>query len=324
MHASFLACVKRILIPTAVAAIFVGSSFLFAASKTPVPTWTDAKKAATAHHDFAVQGEYSGDVDGKTTGVQAAALDEGKFHVLTYTGGLPGAGWDGEAIKAEILERDALLEKVSSLKKLERKSETLGKKAPEGALVIFDGEKTEHIQGKIEKGILWAGAKTLTPASDFHLHVEFRLPYKPARNLSSQDRGNSGLYIFNNYEVQVLDTFGLDFDTENNAVETESLNSQWCGSFYKFKTPDVPMAFPPLQWQTYDIDFTAPRFEGEKKVKNARITIRHNGVLIHDDVELPKGTGNGGKRPENSEGVIFFQDHGNPTAYRNIWMVVKE
>jgi hypothetical protein len=129
--------------------------------------------------------------------------------------------------------------------------------------------------------------------------------------------------VFNNYEVQVLDSFGLDFDTENNAVETESLNSQWCGSFYKVKTPDVPMAFPPLQWQTYDIDFTAPRFKDGEKVKNARFTIRHNGVLIHDDVELLTGTGAGGKRPEKAEGTILFQEHGNPASYRNIWMIKK-
>ncbi|MEM1442267.1 MAG: DUF1080 domain-containing protein, partial [Verrucomicrobiota bacterium] len=152
---------------------------------------------------------------------------------------------------------------------------------------------------------------------------EFRLPYKPARNLSSQDRGNSGLYVFNNYEIQIVDTFGLDLDSENNAVETESENSQWCGSFYKFKTPDVPMSFPPLEWQTYDIDYTAPRFEEDKKVANARFTVRHNGRIIHDDVELPKGTGNGGKRPEKEEGLLFFQNHGNPVALRNIWLEKK-
>ncbi len=296
---------------------------LSAKEKTETPTWTDSKVAAAAHPDFLVQGEYEGEVGGSKVGIQAADLSEGVFHVLTYQGGLPGAGWDGGKLVAEKLNRSELTGKVKGLKRVERKSPTLGKKAPEGAIVIFDGEKTEHVKGEIKKGLLWAGATTLTPASDFHLHVEFRLPYKPGRALSSQDRGNSGLYVFNNYEVQVLDSFGLDFVTENNAVTTESLNSQWCGSFYKVKTPDLPMALPPLQWQTYDIDFTAPKFKDGEKVANARFTILHNGVLIHDDVELPQGTGAGAKRPEKPEGTILFQAHGNPASYRNIWMIKK-
>lgn len=299
-------------------ALFSGAT-AFAAPKTTVPVWTDPKKAAAAHHDFKLQGDYT--TDG--AGLQAADLGGGMFHVLTYGGGLPGDGWDGKAIEAEKLEREELKERAADMKRVERKSPTLGKKAPEGAIVVFDGEKTGHVKGKVEKGLLWSGAETTTPTGDFAMHLEFRLPFKPDRNLSSQDRGNSGVYIFNNYELQVIDTFGLDFDSENNAVELDSLNSQWCASLYKFKTPDKPMAFPPLQWQTYDIDFTAPEFDGNKKVKNARLTLKHNGVVVHDDVELETGTGAGGKRPEKPESVVHFQDHGNPVAFRNIWMVEK-
>ncbi len=298
--------------------LFLGS-IAFAAPKTTVPLWTDPKKAAAAHHDFELQGEYTGD----ETGLQAADLGEGIFHVLTYAGGLPGDGWNGESIKAEKLGREDLKARVADMKRVERKSPTMGQKAPEGSIVVFDGEQTEHFKGKVEDGILWSGGETTTPTGDFTMHLEFRLPFKPDRNLSSQDRGNSGVYIFDNYELQVIDTFGLDFDSENNAVELESLNSQWCASLYKFKTPDQPMAYPPLQWQTYDIEFTAPRFDGDQKVKNARITLKHNGVLVHEDVELPGGTGAGGKRPEKPESVVFFQDHGNPVAFRNIWMVKK-
>lgn len=305
--------------PIVILSALLFGAIVIAAPKTVVPIWTDAKKAAAAHQDFKLQGEYT--VEG--VGLQAADLGEGMFHVLTYTGGLPGAGWNGEKIKVEKLGREDLQARVADMKRVERKSPTLGKKAPDGAIVVFDGEQTEHFKGKVENGVLWSGAETTTPTGDFTMHLEFRLPFKPARNLSSQDRGNSGVYIFNNYELQVIDTFGLDFDTENNAVETESLNSQWCASLYKFKTPDEPMAYPPLQWQTYDIDFTAPKFEGDKKVKNARITLKHNGVIVHDDVELENGTGAGGKRPEKAESVIFFQDHGNPVAFRNIWMVKK-
>ncbi|MEE9368134.1 MAG: DUF1080 domain-containing protein [Pontiella sp.] len=105
----------------------------------------------------------------------------------------------------------------------------------------------------------------------------------------------------------------------DNAVHPESENKQWCGSFYKEKLPDVNMTFPPLRWQTYDIDFTAPVFEGDKKVKNTRVTVRHNGVLIHDDVELKAGTGNGAKKPQLAEGLVFFQSHANPVVFRNVW-----
>ena len=297
-------------------------ALLIGADKEEVPTWTDPKKAAV-HTQFATQGEYTGSREGKPVGVQAAALDSGQYHVLTYQGGLPGDGWDGEAIGAALLDEEGLAEVTSGLEKVTRKSPTLGKKAPDGATVIFDGKKSDYIKGEIKDGYLWAGSKTTVPAKDFHLHLEFRLPYKPGRELSSQDRGNSGVYIFDNYEAQVIDTFGLDFNAENNRVAMKSLSTQWCACFYKFKMPDVPMAFPPLQWQTYDIHFTAPRFTGEKKVKDARITVIHNGVIVHDDVEMPKGTGAGGNRPEKPEGIINFQGHGNPVAFRNVWLLEK-
>ena len=291
----------------------------YCAEKAEVPTYTDPK-SASERPEFAIQGEYEAD----RKGVQIADLDGGEFHVLTYPGGLPGAGWNGDAIKAEKLKRAKVDELVGGLKRVERKSPTLGKKAPEGAMVIFGGKPSDLVKGQVEGGLLWAGGSTTQPTGDFELHLEFRVPYKPARPLINQDRGNSGIYIFGNYEVQIMDTFGLDFDSDNNALKVGSLSSQWCGSFYKFKTPDVPMAFPPLQWQTYDIDFTAPRFEGDKKVKNARVTVRHNGVLIHDDLELPGGTGNGAKRPEAPRGTILFQGHGNPVAFRNVWLVEKK
>lgn len=295
---------------------------LTGADKKEVPTWTDPKKAAV-HPQFAKQGEYAGDREGKQIGLQAAALDNGQYHVLTYAGGLPGDGWDGGAIEAALLDEAGLADAVAGLQKVNRKSPTLGKKAPEGAKVIFNGEKTDFVKGEIKDGFLWAGSQTTVPAKDFQLHLEFRLPYKPARELSSQDRGNSGIYIFNNYETQVIDTFGLDFNAENNKVPMKSESTQWCACFYKTKMPDVPMSFPPLAWQTYDIHFTAPRFEGEKKVTNARITVIHNGVIVQDDVEMEKGTGAGGKRPEKPEGTILFQGHGNPVAFRNVWLLEK-
>ncbi|MDF1754167.1 MAG: DUF1080 domain-containing protein [Verrucomicrobiales bacterium] len=304
---------------TSITILGISSLLLAEKKKDNIPVWTDPAKAAEEAPSFSIQGEYRGD----KLGVQVAAMSNDQYLTLTYQGGLPNEGWDGGALVSKVVSATELPSVIEGLEKYSRTSPTMGKKAPEGALVIFDGEKTEHIEGEIKDGLLWAGSSTTTPVKDFSMHIEFRLPYKPGRTPSSQDRGNSGVYIFNNYEIQVLDTFGLDFNKENNAVKLQSDNKQWCGCFYKFKTPDVPMAFPPLTWQTYDIDFTAPRFEGDKKTANARITVRHNGVLIHDDVEMPKGTGAGGNRPEKPESIINIQGHGNPTAFRNFWIVKK-
>ena len=123
--------------------ILVGATI--AAPKDEVATWVDPELAAEEHADFELQGEYLGGEMSSRVGVQAAALDKGKFHVLEYAGGLPGAGWDGSEIAASIMERDALTSRVEDFKKIERKSPTMGKDAPSGALVIFYGTKTSYI-----------------------------------------------------------------------------------------------------------------------------------------------------------------------------------
>ncbi len=288
-----------------------------------IPLWTDPVKAAAEHPDFLLQGEYEGERAGQEVGLQAADINQGQFLVSIYEGGLPGAGWNRTKIESQVVGREKLKSLVEGMKRVERVSQTMGRKAPDGAMVVFDGEPSDFVTGKIADGLLWAGSRTTQPVGNFTMHLEFRLPFKPGRMPSSQDRGNSGVYIFDNYECQVLDSFALDFDERNVPFKTESRNKQWCGSFYKFKIPDVPMVFPPLRWQTYDIEFTAPVFDGGTKVKNARITVRHNGVLIHDELELPKGTGAGGSRPEKEKGIINLQGHGNPVAYRNFWILEK-
>ena len=287
-----------------------------AAKLPPVPAYSDVESATKSHADFPMVGEYVSK-DGKTA-IQANMLPDGTFLVAEYKNGLPGAGWDKSAITSSVKTTDELkatlngLQKV--LQKVERESPTLGKSQPANAILKFPADFTN-----IEDGLLLAGGKTSKDLGSFHMHLEFMQPFKPGRNPSSQDRGNSGIYIFNNYEIQVIDTFGLDLNVENNAIKVESLNSQWCGGLYKAKATDLNMAYPPLRWQTYDIDFTAPEFNGDKKIKNARITIRHNGVLIHDDFELKKGTGNGAKKPQLAKGPIYFQSHGNPVQFRNVW-----
>lgn len=305
-----------------------------------LPTFTDAKAAGP---DFAVQGEYSGEIstnDGQVKlGVQVIALGNGKFRAVAYHGGLPGDGWEkkddnkptshdgqtkdgvtvfaGEKGRGEI--KDGVLtimnaggEKLGELKKIERKSPTLGEKPAAGAVVLFDGTNVDAWEGgKMTKdGLLEVGTKTKQSFGSCRLHLEFRTPFMPTA--SGQARGNSGVYIEDTYEFQVLDSFGLE------GKDNE------CGGLYSIKAPRLNMCYPPLSWQTYDFDFTAPKFDADgKKTANARVTLLHNGVKIYDDLELPNLTP-GGRGKEGATGPIQLQNHGNPVNYRNIWLVERK
>lgn len=283
-------------------------------------------------HDFMTQGEYVGGERDHKIGAQVIAYGEGKFTVVLFPGGLPGAGWNGKdkiSLKGETkdgitelkgddstarLEKGALtvIGKVSGeLKKVYRVSTTMGAKAPAGAVVLFDGSNVDQWEnGKIVDGKLLAvGCRTKPKMRDFSLHLEFRSPYMPTK--TGQGRGNSGMYLLDQYECQILDSFGLS--GENNE----------CGGFYTIRKPDVNMCLPPMSWQTYDVDFIAAKFEGDKKVHNAVVTIKHNGVLIHDKAELDRNTPGGGLKDENLEGSLFLQDHGDAVRFRNIWFVKK-
>lgn len=302
---------------TLLASLFIASASFAADPKKGGPIWTDPEKAAQEAPDFLVQGEYAkGD-----TAYQIVALGKGQFHASIYQGGLPGAYWDRSEIGQVRGDTAAIKELLQGTKRVERQSPTLGKAAPEGAIVLFDGKTADAWKNaKVTDGLLESGTQTNDNFGDFQLHVEFRLPFKPETPPSSQDRGNSGIYIQNRYETQVLDSFGLDLDRSAWEEKPKSDPKQWCGCLYKFKLADTNMCLPPLVWQTYDITFTAPKFADGKKTANARVTVLHNGVKIHDDVELPKGTGAGGGRKEVPKGPIVLQGHGNPIRYRNIWI----
>lgn len=320
----------------------------------PAPAAPPARPACTdpadADDDFPLQGEYAGEatIDGQSLrlGIQVVARGDGKFDVVAYPGGLPGAGWTppqkmqgggtrqgtgkdavvavegltwaGQKRRGEIRGGAVVVvaedgTAVAKFPRVERTSPTLGAKPPAGAVVICDGagpvdETATIVRGRItDDGLLTEGTTTKEAFGDARWHVEFRLPYQPYDR--GQGRGNSGGYFNGCYEVQMLDSFGLEG------------KSNECGGVYSAAAPQVNMCLPPLTWQTYDVDVTAPRFAAGKKVKNARITVRHNGVLIHDDVELTRPTPGGPLSEERSAGPLYLQNHGNPVRFRNIWVV---
>ena len=287
---------------------------------------------ANAGPDYAIQGEYSGTIEGNKAGVQVIARGNGKFDYAVYQGGLPGDGWNrGEVKRGSAEAKDGVLSasiegaevtlkdgKITagddaSLEKVERKSPTLGAAPPEGAMVLFDGKNTDAWKKgakMTEDGLLQAGVTSKETFGAFKFHIEFLLPFKPFA--SGQGRGNSGFYAQGRYEVQMLDSFGLT--GENNE----------CGGIYTIGKPDQNMCFPPLVWQTYDIDFTPAEFDADgKKTKNAKMNVLHNGVEIHKDLDLTHATTASPLKEGPEGGPVYLQDHGNPVVYRNIWIVKK-
>lgn len=300
-------------------------------------------KAAEAGIDFEVQGEYSGLVgDSLKVGIQVIARGDGKFDSVGYIGGLPGDGWtqeegsriagsgemkDGACILkaktddnqnpggyAEIRDGvlslyDANNQRLAELPKVTRKSSTLGAKAPEGATVLFNGTSVEGWKnGRLsDDKLLMEGCTSKATFGSYKLHLEFQLSFMPWA--TGQGRANSGCYNQGRYEVQILDSFGLS--GENNE----------CGGLYKIAKPKVNMCFPPLSWQTYDIEFHAAKYDRDgNKTADPWITVKHNNVVIHDKQALPHRTTASPVKEGPEAGPIFLQNHGNPIRFRNIWV----
>jgi hypothetical protein len=194
--------------------------------------------------------------------------------------------------------------------------------SPEGAIVLFDGKSLEE----------WTKTGGISPApwklvdggamqvanggivskrkfdGHFRLHVEFRVPYMP--DAKGQARGNSGVYLQGRYEIQILDSYGLDSQDND------------CGGIYKVAKPLVNACKAPTIWQSYDIEYQAPVCENGEKVKPATITAHQNGKLIHDHVEIKLDNTVAGLGGDPcTPGPIHLQDHGNPVQYRNIWLL---
>ncbi|MCX7397008.1 MAG: DUF1080 domain-containing protein [Planctomycetales bacterium] len=293
--------------------------------------------AAEAGIEFALQGEYAGGFktgDGEVRiGVQVIAEGQNKLAWVAYIGGLPGDGWDGntpmrgageiqgdkgilkgDAGRGEIKDGSLVIYtadnvRVGEIAKTTRVSSTIGRKPPEGAVVLFDGTTADHFEGgrMSEDKLLMQGVTSKEKFPGCELHVEFMLSFMP--NARGQGRSNSGCYLQGRYEVQMLDSFGLKGEDNE------------CGGIYSIKKPSVNMCYPPLSWQTYDIEYHAAKFDAAgKKTEDAWMTVKHNGVTIHDKVKLPHATTAAPVAEGPEPGPLHLQDHSNPVRYRNIWI----
>lgn len=189
---------------------------------------------------------------------------------------------------------------------------------PSDAIVLFDGTNLDAWKGgdrwEIQDGYAISresGIVTKEEFGDIQVHLEWASPEKVTGK--GQGRGNSGIYLMGKYEVQILDSY-----------ENETYFDGQAGSIYKQSPPMVNACRPPGEWQTYDILWTAPRFNEDRSLKSpAVITVLHNGVVIQNNYELQGATywhrpPGYDKHPE--KGPISLQFHGNPVRFRNIWV----
>jgi hypothetical protein len=311
------------------AGAFLGWGVVFALAGSGCER-TDPTDPSRAGSDYELQGEFAS----QELGAQLVALGEGAFRVIFLPGGLPD-GLRGTEERIEIdgrrqggrvafegrysaIAANGLLVGTTdagtpfALERALRRSPTEGAPPPPRAIVLFGAQSQNGFDGRVERrGLLDRGATSRESFQSFQLHLEFRIPFLPS--VRGQPRGNSGVFLQGRYQIQILDSFGFTGEEEP------------CGAIYGAREPDANASFPPLSWQTYDIDFEAARFDSAGgKLENARVSVRHNGVRIHDRVEIP-GASRAGD-PEGPEpGPIHLQGRADsPVYYRNIWLVPRE
>ncbi|MDB6075226.1 MAG: hypothetical protein JWO89_2866 [Verrucomicrobiaceae bacterium] len=325
--------------------VAAGSAKAAAAETKPMPAATPPQKVEPGwtDEDFYLQGEFVGTMRDNPFAMQVICLGKGNFDAVMRPGGLPGGGskrqasapqrvsgkrdgagagasvrfsangWSAVLKGDEVQLLDFKGPNIGTLARVRRESPTLGMAPPAGAVVLFDGKDVKAFQKGARMttdGLLMEGATTVQEFGDCTLHVEFQLSYMPEQR--GQSRSNSGVYLQGRYEVQILDSFGLN--GENNE----------CGGIYTIAKPMVNMCLPPQVWQTYDIDFDAPSFDAAgKKTEEAHITVKHNGVLIHDGVTVPHATPSALFPAEAAKGPLHLQNHKNPVRFRNLWIIPK-
>jgi hypothetical protein len=337
---------KLALIPLLLISLAAGA-LVAAEPATPKPELKVYSDPENTDADFKFQGEYASAES--QLGAQVRALGNGQFRTMFFAGGLPGAGWDGKTMIQKAPSTDAttpgdaklegdkvVIDQIYKgtcdgqtitgqtdtgakfeLKRVLRRSPTLGAPAPAGAVVLFDGTNLEEWEpGARMTAQKWItsegqGATTRRKFQDFTLHVEFMISYMPETQ-SIYQRPNSGVYLQQRYEIQILESFGIVMGVHD------------CGVLYAQITPAINMCFPPLTWQTYDIDFTAARYDAAgNKAKNARCTVTFNGVTTLDNVEILHSTPAGIKETPEPAG-IYLQAHGHPIFFKNVWIVEKQ
>ena len=194
----------------------------------------------------------------------------------------------------------------------ERPKDAVQLVGPQGSTLVPENPKID-CKWTFSDGVLTASPKwdsVLTPDSyqDFRMHVEFNV--NNAVDLPPEMNGNSGIYIQQRYELQILNSFGVS-PKDAKAID--------CGSIYQQKKPDQLVCRPSGEWQSFDIAFRAARYHGEQKSQNARITVYQNGQLIHDDYPLKRQTG-AGKKEYPDALPTKLQGHHNQVRFRNVWV----
>lgn len=245
-----------------------------------------------------LKAELDGQAEGEAVSFKSK---DGSWSAAWGSGTLKGTGPGGASLEAA---------------RVRRTPPTLGKAPPAGAIVLLDGKDFSNVTARSsewspgEDGSVQVPKGGMNSRMEFEgsldLHVEFFCPLMSAAR--GQARANSGCYLPNGDEVQVLDSFGMD-----------TYKGGGCGGIYGFKDPDAFDVFslaslPPGEWQTYDIEYRVEKKDGTPSGK-PRLTVYHNGIKIHDAVELKR---------EARKGRLHFQDHGNPVRYRNIWVVPRD
>ena len=199
--------------------------------------------------------------------------------------------------------------------------ETLSAAPPETAVALFNGRDLNNWTTRDGQSAEWrvddqvlhvvpgtGDIMTKERLADFYLHLEFRCPDMP--QATGQAKANSGVFLQGRYEIQVLDSYGWAVPGMGD-----------CGAIYDQFALLVNACKKAMEWQTYDVEFTNAVVKDGKKISNPRMTLKHNGVVIHKDLEIKGKTGGARRAPEGTPGPIKLQGHGNPLQFRNVWIV---